>query len=238
MELSLVQSKKSAKGGTKARGVPPVPPSADPLTPKSPSSQLRAPAHINLASPGTKRAPFLPPTLDRCYKGVPAWMGGGMGVPTQEVVRQVKEHGAVGGVQAGWGSVGGTSLDGVTWRVPARTGRTRRGPAWDVGGTGAGRGPEMPAPPPGAVLPRPSQPRPPAGPAPLRLSPRPGRTGAAINPAAAAAARAVQGAEPSGDQGRPGKRGGSRAPLPAALGCVPRRTPSARGGGGGQPTPR
>lgn len=75
-------------------------------------------------------------------------------------------------------------------------------------GTAPGAAPSRPIPP--------SPSRPPAGPASLRLSRRLGRTGAAIKPAAAA--RAVRGAQPSGERGRPGKRGGSRgaAPRPAA----------------------
>lgn len=176
--------------------------------------------------------------------GGPCLDGGDMGVPTQEVERQVGEHGGGGRwgcpgwmgkrgrYQPGWGDMAGPSLKG----------EDTEGPSLEGGARGPGRGQAVPVPPPGAVPPRPGPPSPPrlpAGPAPLRRSPRPGHTGAAINAAAAAVAGAVRGAEPSGERGRPGKRGGSRgaAPRPAPPHPRPAGDPAGphRPGGGGQP---
>jgi len=85
--------------------------------------------------------------------------------------------------------------------TPSLNKEDTKAPSLEEGGTGVrpgaggpgGAGTAPGAVPPGSILPSP--PRPPARPAPLRLSPRPGSTGTAIS-LMAAAARAERGAGP------------------------------------------
>lgn len=107
LELGSVQRKKIAEGGTKAWGALPVPSQKVPHT-HTPSSRLRAAAHITLASPGTNRTHLLSHTLDRCYKCVPAWTWGTWRFPNKRL----------GGRWENMEVLGMSSQDGEAWEAP------------------------------------------------------------------------------------------------------------------------